>query len=99
MKKVEILVLAANAEILKVILRLINANEAWSAFGVGSVPEAVESLLSGKVDLLLVGAGFSEEEELSITEFVQTEKPEIRVVKHYGGGSGLLFAEIYLALT
>lgn len=99
MKKVEILVLAANAEISKVILRLINANEAWSASGASTVPEAVERLLGGSFDLLLLGAGFSEEEELAITEFVQTECADTQVTKHYGGGSGLLFAEIYMALT
>jgi DNA-binding NtrC family response regulator len=99
MKKVEILVLAANAEIAKVILRLINANEAWSASGAGTVPEAVENLLAKSFDLLLLGAGFSEEEELAITEFIQTESADTRVIKHYGGGSGLLFAEIYMALA
>jgi DNA-binding NtrC family response regulator len=99
MKKVEILVLAANVDISKVILRLINANEAWTARGVTSIPEAIEHLLAGSFDLLLIGAGFSEEEELAIVEFVQSESVDTRVVKHYGGGSGLLFAEIYIALT
>ena len=96
---VKILAVCANAEILKVILRLINANENWSATGSSSPSDAIELLLTGDFDLLLIGSGLTEAEEDNLIEYVQGNRPDTRIIKHYGGGSGLLSAEIYQALT
>jgi hypothetical protein len=96
---VKILAVCTNSEILKVLLRLINANEHWEATGSSTASEAIDLLLSGEFGLLLVGSGLTEAEEENLIEYVQTNLPDIRLVKHYGGGSGLLSAEIYQALS
>ena len=95
---VKILAVCANPEILKVILRLIHANENWAATGSLSVSDAIDTLLTGEYDLLLIGSGLSKDEEDNLVEYVQGNLPETRIIKHYGGGSGLLSAEIYQAL-
>jgi len=93
MQKLEILVVGKHPEIMKIILRLINNKPEWSGNAAFSVDEAVE--LSGKINfnVVLLGAGVDEEESnLLKANF------KVPVVQHYGGGSGLLYAEIYQAL-
>ena len=96
---VKILAVCTNPDILKVILRLIHANENWEAIGSSSTSEAIDLLLSGQFDLLLIGSGLTQAEEENLIEYVQNNLPDIRTIKHYGGGSGLLSAEIYQALS
>jgi DNA-binding NtrC family response regulator len=97
--KVKILVVCANTDILKVILRLTNANENWEAIGTSSFQEAIDALPSDKFDLLLIGSGLTEAEEQALIAYVKSDMPDVRIIQHYGGGSGLLSAEIYQALS
>jgi len=96
MKKVEILAVSAHEEILKTILRLINANEDWNASGAGNEEEAVNLFKQKDFDLVLFGAGISDEEWLKGK--LQSLHPDIICVDHYGGGSGLLKCEILQGL-
>lgn len=94
MKKTEILVICTHQDILATIIRLIKNNETYNAIGVSNITEANEMIDSGKFDLVLLGSGLTEAEENNFFEHSKT----IPVVRHYGGGSGLLFAEIFEAL-
>ena len=96
---VKILAVCANPDILKIVLRLIHANENWEAIGTSNASDAIDSLLADMYDLLLIGSGLTEAEEGNLVEYVQTNFPDMRIIKHYGGGSGLLSAEIYPALV
>jgi dihydroxyacetone kinase-like predicted kinase len=95
----KILVVCANEEILKVILRLINTNENWEAIGKSTIQETFDVLFANHFALLLIGSGFSEAEEQQLEQYVKSRYPDLRISKHYGGGSGLLFAEIFQALS
>jgi len=95
----EILVIGTNDVILKTIVRLVNNNILWNATGVSSVSEALSRCKKNHYQVLLIGAGLSEEEEASVRREVSENYPDIRIMLHYGGGSGLLSAEIYLALA
>lgn len=97
--RIKILVICANEEILKVILRLINTNDGWEAVGKSTIQETVDALLIDHFAMLLIGSGFSEAEEQQLEQYVGDRYPSLRVSKHYGGGSGLLFAEIFQALS
>lgn len=99
MERVKILVACMNEDIRAVILRLINANEFWHASGSSDVSSTIDALNSDVFNVLLLGSGLSEQEENSLTEYVRSNLPEVRIIKHYGGGSGLLYAEIYQALS
>jgi len=97
MKEVEILAVGAHKEILKTVLRLINANEDWNASGAGNEKEAVDLFKQKEFDLVLFGAGIPDEKELK--KKLQSLNPDIICVDHYGGGSGLLKCEILQGLA
>jgi hypothetical protein len=48
--------------------------------------------------LVLLGGGIEDESEDRLCAAFKALNPEIIIVQHYGGGSGLLTAEIYQAL-
>ena len=90
MKEAKILIVGKHPEIMKTILRLINNKPDWTGIGAFTVAEA---LSQAGIDVVLLGAG------LSIAETQQIQQNfSVPVVQHYGGGSGLLYAEIYQAL-
>jgi hypothetical protein len=91
---IEILVIGTNEPILATVLRLLNNQENWQATGCSTIEEAVQECNSGKYQILLIA---DEEEELN--NRVKDVHPSLKVIPHYGGGSGLLFAEIHLALA
>ena len=98
MQKIEILAIGTNEDIVKVIVRLINANPWWNASASLTAVQATTAINNGHFDLVLIGAGLQPEEEEGLLKTFNASRPEIAFVKHYGGGSGLLFAEIYQAL-
>lgn len=98
MMKTEILVIGTDPDILQTILRLLNAVESWHAEGVSGIKEALAKCGLKAYHILLLGAGLTSQEEEELKTEVKTLYPTLPVVPHYGGGSGLLFAEIYLAL-
>jgi len=96
--KTEILVIGTNDKIRETVLRLLNTNSIWQATGVSTIDEAVVKCKETIYEVLLVGAGLTDELETRLTTAVKAIQPSIHIIPHYGGGSGLLFAEIYLAL-
>ena len=98
MKKNTILYVGRNVEILNTVVRLINANEGWA--GVGARDNSVAKALfkENAIDVVLLGAGISEESEFELRTFFVKVNSNAVVVQHYGGGSGLLMSEINSAL-
>ena len=99
MKQTEIMVVCCHEEILKTIVRLINSNPEMNATAVNSQEQAVTVFKSSKFDLVLIGAGLERQEEEELVSIVRKTSPQTPVVLHYGGGSGLLFSEIYQTLN
>ncbi|WCT14564.1 hypothetical protein [Mucilaginibacter jinjuensis] len=98
MKKIEILAICTHEGILQTINRLINNNEAWNSTCAASIDEARKICDNSEFDLILIGSGLSAAEEQELESVLAAHK-NIPVVKHYGGGSGLLFGEIHHALS
>lgn len=98
MDKTEILVVCTHDEILKTIIRLIDSNSAMHGTGANTLEEALNLFKSSSFHLVLIGAGLSSEEEEELIQNVNRLRLKVPVVHHYGGGSGLLFTEIYQAL-
>lgn len=95
---VKILVVCSNPDILRIILRLTNSNKDWKATGTSTVQEAKNTLTTDNFNLLLIGSGLTDGDEHGLIEHVKNSYSAMRIVQHYGGGSGLLSAEIYQAL-
>ncbi len=94
MKTTEILVLGKHADILKTILRLINKRENWNGEGAATEQEVIEKCQSKDYDLLLLDVGISSAGEQMLREQLNTTCPNLTIIQHFGGGSGLLFNEI-----
>lgn len=94
----EILVIGRNEKILQVVLRLLNTNVLWKATGVSTPEDAIAKCKEKPYRVFLIGAGLTDAEEVQLSADIRNIYPAIHIIPHYGGGSGLLFAEIYLAL-
>jgi hypothetical protein len=96
-----ILVIGKDPEILTVVLRLLNdypqAN--YHAVGTTDPAQARELFADGDIGLVLITNGIDPTLDASLREEFLTRRPGIRILQHYGGGSGLLFAEIAQALS
>lgn len=98
MKK-NILVIGRHSQILETVVRLINSQPDMKAIGVLSDDEAKKVFGEQTFDLVLIGGGVEEESEVGLKIFFERVNPGIKIIKHYGGGSGLLFNEIAEAMA
>lgn len=94
MKIFEFLLLGKNEAILAILLRLVNANENWNAVSFNDETEAQNYFLNNKIDIVLLSSGIEDHIEKEFTSFCIKNQPEVEVIEHFGGGSGLLKSEI-----
>ena len=94
MKILEFLILGKNEPILEVLLRLVNAYENWNAVGFNDEKSAQEYFLNKKIDIVLLSSGIEDHLEKEFTSFCLSKQPDVEVIEHFGGGSGLLKSEI-----
>lgn len=99
MKKIEILVFGKHPDILATVLRLINGNEHWTGEGSGDEEEIIAMVQTKSYDILLLGGGIDHDVDDEVRAAARTALPDIKVIQHFGGGSGLLASEIITALS
>ncbi len=97
--QVNILVIGRHTEIMEVILRLINGEPNWQAVGALADDKAIALFNEQLFDIVLIGGGVKDESVATLTNRFKAKNPLIKIIKHYGGGSGLLFNEIQDALS
>ncbi|MEP6613823.1 MAG: hypothetical protein ABJA76_18100 [Mucilaginibacter sp.] len=95
----KILAIGRHAEILETVVRLINNNPEWEGFGANTDDEAVLLFSTQPFKIVLLCGGIEQESEDRLCATFKALNPVIIIVQHYGGGSGLLSAEIYQALA
>ncbi|TKC12149.1 hypothetical protein FA048_00580 [Pedobacter polaris] len=83
---------------METIARLIDRDEKWLATIAISLLDAKAICLQRGFGLILIGAGIENDEVEQLRNYLTENALKIPIVKHYGGGSGLLFAEIYQGL-
>lgn len=94
MKTLEFLLLGKNEAILAILLRLVNADENWNAISFNNEKEAQEYFQNNKIDIVLLSSGIEDQIEKDFTSFCLKHQPDVEVIEHFGGGSGLLKSEI-----
>ena len=99
MKKIKILVHGTHPEILETVLRLINKNEAWEGTGSTDEQTVIEYFRQSDYDLVMLGGGISNSSEMKIRAVLNELNPQVKIIQHYGGGSGLLKSEVETALA
>lgn len=97
---VNILVIGRDPEIMKVVLRLLNDHQPRAYHAVGTTdPDQARSLFADSdIDLVLLTNGLDAPLEASLREEFLGRRPGTVIIQHFGGGSGLLFGELALAL-
>ncbi|AYZ34969.1 hypothetical protein EGY07_04990 [Chryseobacterium indologenes] len=89
------LVIGKNQEILDVLKRVIENNEGWTANVQTDENFCYEYIRQNKVDIVLLSSGLEDEFEKEIKIFCNGLDKKVKVIDHYGGGSGLLKNEVY----
>jgi hypothetical protein len=95
MEKKHILAVCAHPDILKTIARLIGNNPEWDCITAPGYEEAIAIFDSTYIDMVLLGSGIAPADEEKLADICANQSPVVNIVQHYGGGSGLLYAEIY----
>ena len=98
MKKINILYIGRHPEILETVVRLLNKNEQWQGFGALTDEEAITTFSQNEMDIVLLGPGIESDSENNLCDRFKAQKPDIIIIQHFGGGSGLLASEIGEAL-
>lgn len=98
MDKLNILVIGRHYEIMETVVRLLNSQPGWYAEGALNDREALEKFSQTAFECVLIGGGVEEASERQLTSEIKKLRPQTRVIRHFGGGSGLLFNEIQMAL-
>jgi hypothetical protein len=96
-----ILVIGKDPEILTVVLRLLNDYKEASYHAIGTTdPHLARALFADSaIDLVLITNGIDATLDASLREEFLSRRPDVSILQHFGGGSGLLFAEIAQALA
>jgi len=94
-----ILYIGRDTEITAVMNRLLNARPEWKGLCVCRDEEAVSICTGQQVDLVLLGNGIDQDSETELKNKLLALRPDLKIIQHYGGGSGLLYGEIMTALS
>ncbi|WP_145860707.1 response regulator [Pedobacter suwonensis] len=94
-----ILYIGRDTEITTVMNRLLNARPEWKGICVCSDDEAISICREQHIDLVLLGNGIDEGCEKVLMAKLTEIKPDVKIIQHYGGGSGLLYGEIMTAIS
>jgi DNA-binding NtrC family response regulator len=98
MNKIQILVVGREPEILQTVIRLINKNDQWNATGTRTDETAIELFHQHIFNLVLLGGGIENDSEIKLRKIFTLQNPAVKIIQHWGGGSGLLENEIRAAL-
>jgi hypothetical protein len=96
--QLNILAVGLNAEIMAVVDRLINGHEKWKGTTVCTIEEAIDAFSREQYHILLLCAGITEEGASQLKTNLAGLNAATIVIRHFGGGSGLLENEILAAL-
>ncbi|HXB92961.1 MAG TPA: hypothetical protein VNU72_11755 [Puia sp.] len=92
--QLNILAIGREPAILQVVERLINSHEHWKATIVTKEEEALAAFIRQHYSIVFVCAGVTAAEEEALQQRLMAIDPFVIVIRHYGGGSGLLENEV-----
>lgn len=95
MKTLNFLVIGKNQEILETLKRIIENNDGWKAEIRSDETVCGDYIKENQVDIVLLSSGLDEKFENDIKAFCSALDKDVKVIDHYGGGSGLLKNEVY----
>ncbi|PST82233.1 hypothetical protein C7T94_15670 [Pedobacter yulinensis] len=93
-----ILYIGRDPKMAAILHRLLNNKPGWKGFTALTNTEAQQLTADNKPQVVLLGSGISTAEERELRTFF-AGFPNVKVIQHYGGGSGLLYNEIQQVLS
>ncbi|NML41916.1 hypothetical protein HHL17_32325 [Chitinophaga sp. G-6-1-13] len=94
----KLLAIGYDPAIMQVVERLLNSHAGWEGVIALTGAEGLEKISTGNYDAILLCVGVSVADEGTFREAVNTHHSSTIVIRHYGGGSGLLENELRAAL-
>lgn len=94
----KIISFVTNPEILPVLDRVVNKHKGWTGVRAPDLATARRQVESGDADVVLLGAGTGAEERTALQAIIAERKLQTVLIDHFGGGSGLLYAEVMEAV-
>jgi len=94
-----ILYIGRDTDITAVMNRLLNARPEWKGLCVCTDEEAISICKEQPIDLVLLGNGIEPDSEAQLKNELLALRPDLKIIQHYGGGSGLLYGEIMTAIS
>ncbi|AZB29791.1 hypothetical protein [Chryseobacterium balustinum] len=95
MESLQFLVIGKNQEILDTLKRIIENNEGWKAEIKSDENVCYDYIKENQVNIVLLSSGLEEKFENEVKTFCRNLNKDVKVIDHYGGGSGLLKNEVY----
>lgn len=96
-KVAQVLVVGKHEYVLEKVEGILNG-KGYHTLGSVEYDEVLKLLRDSEIDLLFIGGGIPPQERIGYLEFVQSQKPDIRVVEHFGGPATIL-TEVAEALS
>lgn len=90
----QVLIVGKNESIVLLLKRLVNGFEGLQAKEAFCEQSALDIVKCGETRLIIISSGLSEETENRIKENALVKNQGIKIISHFGGGSGLLKSEI-----
>ncbi|RAJ82252.1 hypothetical protein CLV59_104477 [Chitinophaga dinghuensis] len=91
---IQLLAIGYHPEIMQVLHRLMNSHSGWQGDIALSLEEGLQQLSDKTYDGVLLGVGVTPEDEATISAAIEKQQLPTRIIRHYGGGSGLLENEV-----
>ncbi|MBC9932265.1 hypothetical protein [Chitinophaga qingshengii] len=96
--QLKLLAIGYDAAIMKVVDRLLNSHTGWNGVVAFTKAAGLKNIVDEKYDAVLLCVGVTIADEQVIREAVAIRHSATIVIRHYGGGSGLLENELRAAL-
>ncbi|WP_212005550.1 hypothetical protein [Chitinophaga sp. HK235] len=91
---IRILAIGYDEPIMKVVSRLIDSHGNWQGTVAMSREDGMLKLQSGFYDVVLLCVGVTEDDEAALNQVMTISNPDAKLIRHFGGGSGLLENEL-----
>ncbi|MCW3463942.1 hypothetical protein [Chitinophaga nivalis] len=96
--QLKLLAIGYDAAIMQVVERLLNSHDGWEGVIALTPAAALEKIGTGNYDAILLCVGVSTTDEAAFRAAVTARHLTTIIIRHYGGGSGLLENELRAAL-
>ena len=90
----KVIALGTNEDIINTVVRLMDKMEGYQGKAVLTVEALKDCLTKDPHDIVLICSGYENETIATITQQAAAILPDIKVIEHFGGGSGLLLSEL-----